>query len=112
MRIYSINLPDDVFEAGEVKPTKPIKKKVPATNGAAKKRGASEVRANGLTSGCGVRYRSSWIVEEQSIPLTIANTFPDEPTDKHLSRTTRPQRQRNANKHQLLRLAEHGRELR
>lgn len=44
---YSITLPDDVFAPGEVKPTKPLKRKAPMTNGdlPMKKRGASDVGA-------------------------------------------------------------------
>jgi len=43
----SIDLPDDVFEPGEVKPTKPVKRKAPAANGnpAMKKRSSSDVGA-------------------------------------------------------------------
>lgn len=37
------DLPDDVFEPGEVKPVKPAKKKAPNGNPAPKKRNATEV---------------------------------------------------------------------
>lgn len=37
------DLPDDVFEAGEVKPSKPSKKKAPNGTPAPKKRNATEV---------------------------------------------------------------------
>jgi hypothetical protein len=41
---YSCDLPDDCFDAGEVKPARPQKKKQAAANGVAKKRSLADVR--------------------------------------------------------------------
>jgi hypothetical protein len=49
----SVDLPDDVFEPGEVKPAKPVKKKAPNGNPAPKKRSATEVRP--------AKHRGPWL---------------------------------------------------
>lgn len=58
----SWNLPDDVFEAGEVKPTRPLKKRpADGTNGAKKRKAPTEVcRDKGSPSTDMGRTKKPW----------------------------------------------------